>query len=74
MGKMTKTVKNASKKMNGVNIMKKMSCRRLGVPSEWEINDVFGLDDELLLMLPQVSAFYDPYLKLSSHASTFQHF
>ena len=27
--------------------------RKLGVPEEWEINDVFGLDDELLLMLPQ---------------------
>ena len=27
--------------------------QKLGVPKEWEINDVFGLDPELLLMLPQ---------------------
>ena len=27
--------------------------RRLGVPADWQINDVFGLDPELLLMLPQ---------------------
>jgi len=27
--------------------------RKLGVPDSWEINDVFGLDEELLLMLPQ---------------------
>ncbi|XP_023322187.1 ubiquitin carboxyl-terminal hydrolase isozyme L3 [Eurytemora carolleeae] len=27
--------------------------RKVGVPEEWEINDVFGLDDELLQMLPQ---------------------
>ena len=27
--------------------------RKLGVSSDWEINDVFGLDPELLLMLPQ---------------------
>jgi len=27
--------------------------RKLGVPADWEINDVFGLDPELLLMLPQ---------------------
>ena len=27
--------------------------RKLGVPGDWEINDVFGLDPELLLMLPQ---------------------
>ena len=27
--------------------------KKLGVPDDWEINDVFGLDSELLLMLPQ---------------------
>ena len=27
--------------------------RKLGVPGDWEINDVFGLDPELLMMLPQ---------------------
>ena len=27
--------------------------RKLGVPADWEINDVFGLDPELLMMLPQ---------------------
>ena len=27
--------------------------KKLGVPEDWEINDVFGLDPELLLMLPQ---------------------
>ena len=27
--------------------------KKLGVPSSWEINDVYGLDPELLLMLPQ---------------------
>ena len=27
--------------------------KKLGVPDDWEINDVFGLDPELLLMLPQ---------------------
>jgi len=27
--------------------------RKLGVSSDWEINDVFGLEDELLMMLPQ---------------------
>ena len=26
---------------------------KLGVPSDWEINDVYGLDPELLMMLPQ---------------------
>ena len=26
---------------------------KLGVPADWEINDVFGLDPELLMMLPQ---------------------
>lgn len=26
---------------------------RLGVPQDWQINDVYGLDEELLLMLPQ---------------------
>ena len=27
--------------------------RRMGVPADWEINDVFGLEEELLSMLPQ---------------------
>jgi ubiquitin carboxyl-terminal hydrolase L3 len=27
--------------------------RKLGVSEEWEINDVYGLEDELLMMLPQ---------------------
>lgn len=27
--------------------------RKLGVPTEWEINDVYGLDPEMLMMLPQ---------------------
>jgi len=27
--------------------------RKLGVSEDWEINDVFGLEDELLMMLPQ---------------------
>jgi len=27
--------------------------RKLGVPPEWEINDVYGLDEGLLAMLPQ---------------------
>ena len=27
--------------------------KKLGVPDDWEINDLFGLDPELLLMLPQ---------------------
>ena len=27
--------------------------KKLGVPVDWEINDVFGLEPELLLMLPQ---------------------
>lgn len=27
--------------------------KKLGVPADWEINDVFGLDPELLLMVPQ---------------------
>ena len=26
--------------------------RRLGVPGDWEFTDVFGLDDELLAMVP----------------------
>eukprot|EP00320_Phaeocystis_rex_P006883 CAMPEP_0119060790 /NCGR_PEP_ID=MMETSP1178-20130426/4699_1 /TAXON_ID=33656 /ORGANISM="unid sp, Strain CCMP2000" /LENGTH=236 /DNA_ID=CAMNT_0007041927 /DNA_START=48 /DNA_END=758 /DNA_ORIENTATION=- len=30
--------------------------RRLGVPSDWEFTDVFGLDEELLAMLPQPCA------------------
>eukprot|EP00088_Acartia_fossae_P069226 TRINITY_DN897_c0_g1_i12.p1 TRINITY_DN897_c0_g1~~TRINITY_DN897_c0_g1_i12.p1 ORF type:complete len:230 (-),score=59.37 TRINITY_DN897_c0_g1_i12:446-1135(-) len=27
--------------------------RKLGVSDEWEVNDVYGLEDELLMMLPQ---------------------
>jgi hypothetical protein len=27
--------------------------RKMGVPVEWEINDVYGLEEELLMMLPQ---------------------
>ena len=27
--------------------------RKLGVPDDWEVNDVFGLDEGLLAILPQ---------------------
>jgi ubiquitin carboxyl-terminal hydrolase L3 len=27
--------------------------RKMGVPAAWEINDVYGLEPELLSMLPQ---------------------
>ena len=27
--------------------------QKLGVPAQWQINDVYGLDSELLMMLPQ---------------------
>ena len=35
------------------SLVDKEVFRKVGVPEEWEINDVFGLDDELLQMLPQ---------------------
>ena len=47
--------------------------KKLGVPEQWEINDVYGLEPELLLMLPQpvlslmllfpITDKYEEYLK-----------
>ena len=60
------------------------SFRKLGVPDSWEINDVFGLDEELLLMLPQpvlsllllfpINDNYHKFAKVSPADSKYQYF